>query len=80
VLDVFETEEAYVVRMEIAGMRTEDFDILFQEGVLLIRGARPEPPSPPRTYHQSQILLLSAFRTMCAWMTSKPFTRMGFCM
>lgn len=54
-LDVFETEQAYVVRMEIAGMRTEDFDILFQEGVLLIRGTRPEPQSPPRTYHQSQI-------------------------
>lgn len=53
--DVFETADEYVVRVEIAGMREDDFDVTYQNGILTIRGVRPEPPAPSRTYHHVQI-------------------------
>ncbi|HEY2980678.1 MAG TPA: Hsp20/alpha crystallin family protein [Anaerolineales bacterium] len=52
--DAFDTEKAYVVRMEIAGMREEDFEIAFQNGTLSIRGFRPDAPERG-AYHQMEI-------------------------
>jgi HSP20 family protein len=52
--DVYETEIAYVVRVEIAGMREEDFEITVEDGFLLISGSRPDVPER-RAYQQMEI-------------------------
>lgn len=52
--DVYETEEAYVVRMEIAGMREENFDVSVLNDTLYITGLRHDFPAK-RAYHQMEI-------------------------
>jgi HSP20 family protein len=52
--DVFETDETIIVRVEIAGMREEDFMIELDGKVLAIRGLRPDIPER-RAYHQMEI-------------------------
>jgi HSP20 family protein len=52
--DVYETEDAYIVRMEIAGMREENFDISIENDTLYIMGERPDFPAR-RAYHQMEI-------------------------
>jgi len=52
--DAYETEEACVVRMEIAGMREEDFEVAFENNLLLISGSRSDLPGR-RAYHQMEI-------------------------
>ena len=52
--DVYETESAYVVRVEVAGMREEDFEITFENNFLLISGSRPDVPER-RAYQQMEI-------------------------
>lgn len=42
--DEYETETAYVVRVEIAGMREEDFEVLLENDTLLISGSRSDFP------------------------------------
>lgn len=53
--DVYETEENFVVRVEIAGMRDEDFEVTIENRVLFISGIRPDS-SGRRAYHQMEIL------------------------
>lgn len=52
--DVFEIEDAIVVRVEIAGMREQDITILLDGRVLSVRGTRSEVPER-RAYHQMEI-------------------------
>lgn len=52
--DAYETDEAYIVRMEIAGMREEDFEVTLENDNLLIMGSRSDPPER-RAYHQMEI-------------------------
>jgi HSP20 family protein len=52
--DVYETEEAIVVRVEVAGMKEEDFNIELDGRYLLVRGSRPDIPER-RAYHQMEI-------------------------
>lgn len=52
--DVYETEEAIIVRVEIAGMREADFSIQLIERNLQIRGVRQDVPER-RSYHQMEI-------------------------
>jgi HSP20 family protein len=52
--DFYETEEALVVRVEIAGMREEDFDVILENNTLFISGSRPDLPER-RAYHQMEI-------------------------
>jgi len=53
--DVYETETYFLVRVEIAGMDEEAFDVTFADGVLRIRGTREEPEAPRRAYFQMEI-------------------------
>lgn len=53
--DVFETEDYFLVRVEISGMREDDFELSFVDGVLFVTGTRAEPEAPPRAYHQMEI-------------------------
>lgn len=52
--DVYETEDAYTVRVEIAGMRNADFTLSLEGRFLVIRGLRPDV-SERRAYHQMEI-------------------------
>lgn len=52
--DVYETEAAIVVRVEIAGMREEEFSIALSDRHLVVRGQRPDVPER-RAYHQMEI-------------------------
>ena len=52
--DVYETEDSLVVKMEIAGMRDEDLEVVVQENVLVVNGTRSDS-SERRAYHQMEI-------------------------
>jgi HSP20 family protein len=52
--DVYETDNGYVVRVEIAGMREADFEITVEDGFLMISGSRPDVPER-RAYQQMEI-------------------------
>ena len=52
--DVFETEETFVVRVEIAGMREQDFSVALEDRTLIIRGLRSDT-SERRAFHQMEI-------------------------
>lgn len=52
--DVYETDKAYIVRVEIAGMREEDFEVAIENQILHISGIRLDS-SARRAYHQMEI-------------------------
>jgi HSP20 family protein len=52
--DVYETEDAIIIRVEVAGMREADFTISLIERSLTIRGIRQDT-SERRAYHQMEI-------------------------
>lgn len=52
--DVYETEESIIVRVEVAGMRDDDFSIELNVRVLSIRGHRQDP-AERRAFHQMEI-------------------------
>ncbi|MCL4528466.1 MAG: Hsp20/alpha crystallin family protein [Chloroflexi bacterium] len=52
--DMYETENEYVVRVEVAGMREADFEVVFEGGYLLVNGVRPDV-AERRAYHQMEI-------------------------
>ncbi len=52
--DVYETDDAIIIRVEVAGMRDADFTISLVERTLTIRGNRQDT-SERRAYHQMEI-------------------------
>lgn len=52
--DVYETEEKYVIKVEIAGMRDEDFEVGVENNLLTISGYRSDQ-NERRAYHQMEI-------------------------
>jgi len=52
--DVYETENEYTVRVEIAGISEADFEVIFEDGFLFISGFRPDV-TERRAYHQMEI-------------------------
>ena len=52
--DVYETEEKFVVRVEVAGMKDADFEVAIENKVLMISGNRSEL-NERRAYHQMEI-------------------------
>jgi HSP20 family protein len=52
--DVFETEDSIIVRVEVAGMSEDDFNVEINGRELLIRGVRQDP-SERRSFHQMEI-------------------------
>jgi HSP20 family protein len=53
-MDVYETEDSLVVRVEVAGMREEAFTVDLDGRSLAIRGSRSDTPER-RAYHQMEI-------------------------
>jgi HSP20 family protein len=52
--DVYETEDAYVVKMEIAGMREEDISVQIDGRNLSVRGVRSDSPER-KAFHLMEI-------------------------
>jgi HSP20 family protein len=52
--DLYETTDSIIVRVEIAGMREEDFSISLTGNQLSVRGNRPDIQER-RAYHQMEI-------------------------
>jgi len=52
--DVYETDECIVVRVEVAGMKEEEFSIQFEKDLLVISGIRTES-GERRAYQQMEI-------------------------
>ena len=52
--DVYETDDKIVVRVEIAGMQSDDLLVNFDQGTLTIKGSRAEVPER-RAFHQMEI-------------------------
>jgi HSP20 family protein len=52
--DMYEREDSLVVRVEIAGMKEEDFIIHLDQNQLVIRGTRSDV-NERRAYHQMEI-------------------------
>jgi HSP20 family protein len=52
--DVFETDEAVIVRVEVAGMRESDFNVVLSDQLLTVTGYRQDP-SPKVAYHQMEV-------------------------
>ncbi|MCJ7723466.1 MAG: Hsp20/alpha crystallin family protein [Anaerolineales bacterium] len=53
--DMYENDDDYVVRVEIAGMREEDITVSVEENNhLIVSGIRPDLPER-RAYHQMEI-------------------------
>jgi len=52
--DVYETKDNVVVKMEVAGMRDEDLEVVVQDKLLLISGSRSDS-TERKAYHQMEI-------------------------
>lgn len=52
--DAFETDEAFVIVVEIAGMRGAEFSVTFERPILWIRGSRSDVGGT-KAYHQMEI-------------------------
>ncbi len=52
--DLFETESAYIVRVEAAGMSQADFTVTLEDRTLRVGGVRPDPDQRS-AYHQMEI-------------------------
>jgi HSP20 family protein len=52
--DVYENDDGVVVRVEVAGMRSEDFSISLAGHTLVVAGTRVDA-APKRIYHQMEI-------------------------
>ena len=52
-LDVYETEDRYIITAELAGMTTGDIDIVVEDNVLTLRGDRKFYPGlPEESFHR----------------------------
>jgi HSP20 family protein len=52
--DLYETEDGYTIRLEIAGMNVEDFFIQYDQNLLVISGRRPMT-NQKCAYHRMEI-------------------------
>lgn len=56
--DVYETQNEFVVRMEIPGMDPSDFSVTLHGHMLIIKGVRRDPtPAGKKRFHEMEITL-----------------------
>ncbi len=54
--DIYETEDSFVVKMELAGVKKEEVTIELKGGTLRVRGMRRERPAEKiKAYHQMEV-------------------------
>jgi len=64
-VDVFETENNYVVKADVAGLDLDNLNVTFEDGYLTISGSRHDCcPEPKVTCHQMEIPYGHFQRTM----------------
>lgn len=54
-VDLFETEDQYIARVEVAGMQDGEFEIFVHQGTLVIHGVRKELLTTKKAFHQMEI-------------------------
>jgi HSP20 family protein len=59
--DIFETDEALVVYMDIAGMRSEDFSVEYADGILTITGERTARAHPGKPHYHAMEVQVGPF-------------------
>ena len=64
--DVYETDKELVVRMDVAGMNSRDFDIMLRGRVLTIRGVRRDPAGSGRKHFHKMEISLGQFERIIA--------------
>ena len=52
--DLYETEDGFIVKVEIAGMHEEDFEVAIENNVLMVSGNRSDL-NERRAYYQMEI-------------------------
>jgi HSP20 family protein len=56
IADFYETDDAWVIKMEIAGVRKEDLSVTLNEGIMTIKGVRRDDfKGRWRTYYLTEI-------------------------
>lgn len=54
--DVYETEEEFVIQMDLAGMRPQDIEVWVEEDFLLVKGERSNiAPAGKKHFHKMEI-------------------------
>jgi len=53
--DIYETEDLFVVAMDIAGVAPDGFTVTFDAGILSVSGERREQASGRREYHAMEV-------------------------
>jgi len=53
--DIYETEENYIILIEIAGMQESEFTVSIDQKILSVMGTRNSPIHERRAYHQMEI-------------------------
>lgn len=51
-VDLYETEDRFVLSAELPGLNRDDIDINVQDGTLTIHGSRPSSSIPCERYHR----------------------------
>jgi HSP20 family protein len=59
--DIFETDEALVIYMDIAGMRSEDFSVEYADGILTIAGERPARAHQAKPHYHAMEVQVGPF-------------------
>jgi HSP20 family protein len=59
--DIFETDAALVVYMDIAGMRSEDFSVEYADGILTIGGERTVRPHQGKPHYHAMEVQVGPF-------------------
>lgn len=54
-IDVYETEDRYVLTIEVPGVTRDDIDVAVQDNRLRLRGVRPARPADGGTVHFHQV-------------------------
>src|SRR5512141_827083 len=53
--DILETDEYFIIKVEIAGMREDDIEVAVENNLLRISGNRSDMPEQRAYYHQMEI-------------------------
>ena len=59
--DVYETDKEYVIRMEIAGMDPDDFNVTLHRRILTIKGVRRDPTTQGGKHFHKMEISVGAF-------------------
>jgi HSP20 family protein len=59
--DAYETENQFVIRMDVAGVRREDLSVVVGEGFILIRGIRRDQVPPGKKHFYKMEITMGPF-------------------